>query len=141
MGAEAIAAVVVMIALLWLIVQPMVLPSTASEQLYDPPDMEETDRGRALLALREIEFDQATGKLSDEDFAELHARYTLAAVAAIEADPADRTGVAANDAIEGMIAARVATITDGATRFCEQCGGRHLADAAFCATCGAPARR
>lgn len=137
MNAEAIAAVVVMIALLWLIVQPIVLPGSSIEQAADPPDLEETDRGRALLALREIEFDQATGKLSDEDFAELHARYTRAAVQAIEAEPA---GAAASDAIEGMIAARVATITDGATRFCERCGGRQLADAAFCATCGAPAR-
>ncbi|MBA2292357.1 MAG: zinc ribbon domain-containing protein [Gemmatimonadales bacterium] len=138
MGAEAIAAVLVMIALLWLIVQPMVLPGNTSEQPDDPPDMEETDRGRALLALREIEFDQATGKLSDDDFAELHARYTKAAVTAIEADPA---GVTASDAIEGMIAARVATISDGANGFCEQCGARLPADAAFCAMCGAPARR
>lgn len=141
MGSEAVAAVVVMIALLWLIVQPMVLPGDATELPDDPPDAEETARGRALLALREIEFDQATGKLSDEDFAELHARYTLAAVEAIEADPADRAGAAANDAIEGMIAARVATIIDGATRYCAQCGGGLPADAAFCSACGAPARR
>ncbi len=138
MNAEAIAATVVMFALLWLIVQPMVLPGGSTELPDDPPDVEETDRGRALLALREIEFDQATGKLSDDDFAELHARYTRAAVQAIEAEP---SAVASSDAIEGMIAARVAAITDGATRFCAQCGGRHVADAAFCATCGAPARR
>lgn len=138
MGAEAIAAVLVMIALLWLIVQPMVLPGNTTEQPDDPPDMEETDRGRALLALREIEFDQATGKLSDDDFAELHARYTKAAVRAIEAEP---TGVTASDAIEAMIAARVASISDGATGFCERCGARLPAGAAFCALCGAPARR
>lgn len=138
MHAEAIAAAAVMIALLWMIVQPMVLPGRSTELPDDPPDVEETDRGRALLALREIEFDQATGKLSDDDFAELHARYTRAAVQAIEAAP---EAVASSDAIEGMIAARVAAITDGATRFCAQCGGRHVTDAKFCAMCGAPARR
>ncbi|MEO5826027.1 MAG: hypothetical protein ABIR59_09080 [Gemmatimonadales bacterium] len=136
-SAEAVAAVVVMIALLWLIVQPILLPGSGNDQNDDPPDVEETDRGRALLALREIEFDQATGKLSDDDFAELHARYTRAAVQAIEAEP---TGVAVSDAIEGMIAARVAIITDGPTAYCDQCGGRQVANAAFCATCGAPAR-
>ncbi len=138
MGTEAIAAVVVMAALLWLIVQPMVLPGNAVPLPDDPPDMEETDRGRALLALREIEFDQATGKLSDDDFALLHARYSAAALRAMDAEP---VAAADGDAIEGLIAQRVAAITAGGARFCEQCGGRHVADAVFCATCGAPARR
>ena len=35
----------------------------------EPEDLEETPKGIALAALREIEFDRATGKLSDEDYA------------------------------------------------------------------------
>ena len=37
----------------------------------------------AVAALREIEFDRATGKLSDADYADLKARYTKEAVAAM----------------------------------------------------------
>ena len=39
----------------------------------------------AVVALREIEFDRATGKLSDTDYAELKSRYTERALAAMRA--------------------------------------------------------
>ena len=39
----------------------------------------------AIVALREIEFDRATGKLSDADYAELKARYTERALDAMRA--------------------------------------------------------
>ena len=42
------------------------------------PAPEATDG--AVAALREIEFDRETGKLSDSDYAELKARYTRAAL-------------------------------------------------------------
>jgi cytochrome c-type biogenesis protein CcmI len=40
----------------------------------------------AVQALREIEFDRETGKLSDSDYAALKARYTREAVAALRAE-------------------------------------------------------
>ena len=46
----------------------------------------------AVVALREIEFDRATGKLSDADYAELKTRYTRAA---LERCGADALGAAA----------------------------------------------
>jgi hypothetical protein len=134
MFAEAIAAAVVGLALLWLVIQPMVLPAPEAIIDDEPLDAEETPRGRALLALKEIEFDRATGKLSDEDFAALHSRYSAIAVQALEmAGPAPADG---SDAIEAMIATRAAALGDGDPRFCTQCGSALVADAIFCQQCG-----
>ena len=41
-----------------------------------------------MVALREIEFDRETGKLSDADYSELKARYTEAAVLAMRQEDA-----------------------------------------------------
>ena len=40
----------------------------------------------ALRALKEIEFDRATGKLSDSDYEQLKAKYTAEAVAAMRGE-------------------------------------------------------
>jgi ribosomal protein L40E len=125
---EAIASGVVGVALLWLVLQPMVLPVPAPAELRDIPDPEETPRGQALLALKEIEFDRATGKLSDEDYATLHARYTTAALATLANEPS------ASDRVEALIADRVASHTG--KRFCAECGAPLPAGAKFCAQCG-----
>ena len=84
-----------------------------------------------LAALREVEFDRATGKLSDADYAFLKARYTKDAVAALRADDASSAG----SDIETMIAARARALAGGAPA-CPTCGPRPEADAVFCSTCG-----
>lgn len=68
-------------------------------------------RESAVDALREIEFDRATGKLSDSDYAALKSSYTQRAVNAMRA---------------------------GETLICEKCGPRPEIDATFCSRCGAP---
>lgn len=65
----------------------------------------------AVDALREIEFDHATGKLSERDYAELKSSYTERAVAAMRAGESDRT-------------------------MCDLCGPRPEVDAVFCSDCG-----
>jgi len=45
----------------------------------------------AIVALREIEFDRATGKLSDTDYAELKSRY-VTGLAWLDGDAEDREG-------------------------------------------------
>ncbi len=136
---EAIAAGVVGAALLWIVLQPMLRPATAAPVPDDPLDAEETPQGRALLALKEIEFDRATGKLSDDDFGMLHRKYSALAVAALEADAAMATiPLSRSDAIEALIAVRAATTPDGGTRFCTQCGSRMVDDAVYCKDCGSP---
>ena len=81
---ESLAAGLVALGLLWLVVQPIIAPATESAPVVEPPEPEETACGRALPALNEIDFDSATGKLSDADYAELQARYERAAIATME---------------------------------------------------------
>jgi predicted nucleic acid-binding Zn ribbon protein len=106
----------------------------------DPEDPEETRKGMALAALREIEFDRATGKLSDEDYQDLKARYSARALAVLreeDASAGSAGGAAAThlDPVEAMIADRVKAMQGPATR-CPVCGPRPESDALFCSSCG-----
>ena len=64
----------------------------------------------AVDALRELEFDRQTGKISDADYGPLKARYTEQALLVMRA---------------------------GDARVCERCGPRPERDAEFCSKCGA----
>jgi hypothetical protein len=128
---EAVAAALLGLGIIWLVLQPLLRPSAPRAAIYVPPDPEETRRGVALAALKELEFDRATGKLSDTDYAFLNARYTKEAVAALRADEAASAG----SDIEAMIAARARALAGGAPA-CPTCGPRPEADAIFCSSCG-----
>jgi hypothetical protein len=80
----------------------------------------------AVVALREIEFDRATGKLSDADYDELKTRYTGRALEAIRA-----AGVPMEDAAEAAVLAYRSRL-----RSCVRCGPRPEPDAEYCSTCG-----
>lgn len=82
----------------------------------------------AVVALREIEFDRATGKLSDADYGELHARYTEQALAAMRSGASTDVG---GDAVELAVLAYRARL-----RECGTCGPRPEPDALYCSTCG-----
>ncbi len=73
----------------------------------------------AVDALREIEFDHVTGKLSDVDYAELKSSYTQSAIAAMRDGGGD--DAAANSA--PMVV-------------CGHCGPRPEPDAVYCSECG-----
>jgi hypothetical protein len=140
---EALAAGVVALGLLWLVAQPMLFPSPMLVDPIEPPDPEETPRGQALLALKEIEFDRATGKLSDADFRQLHDKYSAAAIAVLEEEPASAAVPAASDAIEALISQRVQAMAGGTAAGgvlgprCLSHGTASSSDALFCPTCGA----
>jgi Double zinc ribbon len=88
----------------------------------------------ALDALREIEFDEATGKLSPEDYATLKATYTplaLAELRARESGESTPSAAASSDAAEALIAR--AKQRGGS---CPSCGPRPESDALFCSDCG-----
>jgi len=94
-------------------------------------------RDEAVLALREIEFDRETGKLSDADYAELKARYTARALTSMRADggaPAGGAGTAGapEDLVEATVLAYRARL-----RSCARCGPRPEPDAIYCSSCGA----
>lgn len=107
---EALAAGLVGVAILWLVLEPLLTGRGAirpeGPAAWEQPDPEETAQGRALLALKEIEFDRATGKLSDSDFEQLHTRYEAQAIATM--DGCAHCGTA---------------LREGA-RYCPECGAR-----------------
>lgn len=121
---EAFLALLVGGAALSLILLPILRPTPeAAAPAWDTPELEETRKGQALLALKEIDFDLATGKLSDVDHAELKRRFTAEAVAAMRED-----GGGAGVAVAPKAGAKGIT--------CPSCGPRPEADAVFCSNCG-----
>jgi hypothetical protein len=89
---------------LWPLLVAAPVRTPADSALVAPPDY-------SVDALRELEFDQATGKISDSDYASLKARYTQKALVAMRA---------------------------GDKLVCDRCGPRPELDAVFCSSCGAP---
>ncbi len=135
MAGEALAAALVGVVALWLVLQPLIRPRSSPVLPFEPLDPEETPRGVALAALKEIEFDRETGKLSDDDYELLKAKYTVAAVEALRAEEA---GLASND-IEALISAKVRSLRSATATTrpgCDSCGPRPEPDALFCSTCG-----
>ena len=106
-------------------------PSTPPRAPGREPSAAPTER--AVAALREIEFDHATGKLSESDYAELKATYTARAIAAMRADDAATSAAPApsDDAIEAKILAYRMRRSS-----CPSCGPRPEVDAIYCSSCG-----
>ncbi|HEY7026051.1 MAG TPA: zinc ribbon domain-containing protein [Gemmatimonadales bacterium] len=136
MTLEVIAAILVGLAVLAVVLDPLLRNAARRAQpAIEPEDLEETPKGIALAALREIEFDRATGKLSDEDYSALKAKYSEEALALLRAEENAQAAEAAPDKIEAMVEARVRALRGGPTS-CPRCGPRPEADAIFCSNCG-----
>ena len=107
----------------------------------------------AIDALREIEFDRATGKLSDEDYTSLKAAYTRSALVELRSRqageaPGDALTRAARDAApaaapnagemeEPVDPAEAAVLRyRSVRRSCDTCGPRPEPDPVFCSSCG-----
>ena len=140
MLAEALAAVLVALAILWLLFAPLLGASSPEPAWEEPEDPDETPRGVALIALKDLELDRATGKLSDEDYEMLKARYAGEAIAALrteEARPAARSAVD----VEALVAGRRRVVEGvearGRALSCPRCGPRPEPDARCCSGCGA----
>ena len=84
----------------------------------------------AIVALREIEFDRATGKLSEPDYNELKAQYSSRALDELRAAEG---GVPKPDV--DPVEARVRAYRQ-ARKECKTCGLRPEPDAVYCSTCG-----
>lgn len=138
---EIVAGVAVILTALALVLEPLLNPRMAIPAPpvddTDLPDIEESEspKVRALLALREIEFDKATGKLSDEDYATLKARYAAQALEAIKAEDAPATRPASDDPAEAMVRRVKQRKVEGAAA-CPVCGPRSEPGAVFCSSCG-----
>ena len=119
MIAELVAAVALGGLLLWMALSPLGTADPESDEvLFDPVD--ETPRGRALLAIRDLEFDRETGKIGEADFQALKTRLSWEAVRVLDREVPD----------PGPAAPRVPAAP------CPSCGPRPEADARFCSRCG-----
>lgn len=96
-----------------------------------PPPLqrrEPSDAERAEEALREVEFDRATGKLSPQDYEALRSAYTAEVVQAMRTEeqsaPPPDEAEALIERFRGMVAV------------CPECGERPEPAAEFCSSCG-----
>jgi len=137
MTLEVIAAILVGLAVLAVVLDPLLRNAAPPAQpVIEPEDLEETPKGIALAALREIEFDRATGKLSDEDYAALKAKYSEEALALLRAEENAQAADAGPDRVEAMVEARLRALRGAGPSACPRCGPRPEADAIFCSNCG-----
>jgi hypothetical protein len=93
----------------------------------------EREKLLALRAIKELEFDRAMGKISEEDFTEMSGRLRArAARLLIQLD----AGVGYRDRIERDLAKRLGEKAAAAARVCAKCSTANDADARFCKGCG-----
>jgi hypothetical protein len=100
------------------VTRPLDLESDSSPPAADEPE--------SIAALREIEFDHATGKLSESDYTALKSQYTAEAVTALRA----------RDATDDPVEAEIRRVR-AETRVCPVCGPRPEPAARYCSRCGA----
>jgi pyruvate/2-oxoacid:ferredoxin oxidoreductase beta subunit len=109
----------------------------------------EREKLLTLRAIKELEFDRAMNKLSDEDFREMSGRLRARAARLmkqldagadyrerIEQDLAKRLGVATGEATGAAVASTVRAPM-AATKSCASCSTANDTDARFCKACGA----
>lgn len=120
----ALLAVIALVVVLYPLFDDLSLPRRVRKAEGPTPSTE------AVQALREIEFDRETGKLSDGDYDALKTRYTREAVAAFRDE---ETGVVGplGDAAEAVILQYRRRQLG-----CSVCGPRPEPDAIYCSTCG-----
>ncbi len=107
----------------------------------DDPDDDLSPQAVALRALKEIEFDRATGKLSDADYDELHAKYQAEALAALRAEQGAGSREPRPKAAPGSPLPAPRCPVDGPRPepdavFCSACGRRLGTAPGYCARCG-----
>ena len=111
--------------------------ANADDQLTPTKAVNTSAEGTAVAALREIEFDKATGKLSDKDYDALRLTYTRDALAELRAADnlmaasAHAGGPVTDDMVEAAIRR-----AKNAKHDCTVCGPRPEPDAVFCSSCG-----
>jgi len=136
----------------YFVLRPIFRPVTPSdwevgEEGGSEGEEDQSPRAVALRALKEIEFDRATGKLSDADYDALKSQYTAVAVEALR--ETEGAGFRVPGAGHGKADTRHPTpdtavacpvhgppLQPGA-QFCGECGRRLSSAHGFCSRCGA----
>lgn len=141
--------VLVILGLLAAIAYPLIKGSSSEEdeELPQDPYLQElvSKKEAAYSALKELEFDYGTGKLSEEDYQELRDQYKAKAVSILkEIDEAE-----ARDSIESQIEQAVEELRLGTKSsrreeklapevVCSECGVINSLGDKFCSGCGEP---
>ncbi len=98
------------------------------------------EKSKLLVALKEIEFDHHTGKLSDEDFQKLDGEYRARALDVLRR--IDEFGPIGSDDVLAAVEADVRRVldarADASPRACPGCGERLAGAVRFCTSCGRP---
>ena len=138
-------------ATVWFVLQPIFRPGLASDAAAqalviddegDDPDDDFSSRAVALRALREIEFDRATGKLSDADYDALKGKYTEEALAALRAEEARVvTSTPPPFPLPRPVCPTHGPRPEPDAAFCSECGRRLGSAPAYCAHCGSSLER
>ncbi|MFQ5639381.1 MAG: hypothetical protein ACE5IR_15460 [bacterium] len=93
-------------------------------------------RDNLLSAIKEIEFDCQTGKISEEDFAEMNAKYRTEAVTVLKQIDA----LGGNNHASGKLEAELQRLRSQrkvkGVKFCSECGKSISAGDCFCSACG-----
>ena len=157
---ELVAGILLAAGAVYFVLRPIFRPEMAGNGNRETADVSEGEdpeddlspRAVALRALKEIEFDRATGKLSDADYDTLKAKYTTEAVLALRAEsrepgagsslihaaPAPRSPGPSGTPL-GLPAPSCPTHgprPESDAQFCSECGRRLAVAPGYCARCG-----
>lgn len=103
----------------------------------EDPEDDLSPQAVALRALKEIEFDKATGKLSDRDYDELKAKYTAEALAALRGDEGrERAPTRPSSPVPHASCPEHGPRPEKDVVFCSECGRRLGTAPGYCARCG-----
>ncbi len=158
---ELLAGIVLATGAVYFVLLPILRPGFAEsargegggEDEGEDPEDDLSPQTVALRALKEIEFDRATGKLSDADYDTLKAKYTAEALAALRTEAAPRGGPAPTAQRVAAVAgpprgARPAPVCpthgprpESDAAFCSECGRRLATAPGYCARCGTSLER
>ena len=129
-----VGAILLVAATVYFILHPIVKGRFASLRREDDEMTESEARRRVtLLALRDVEYDFATGKLDESDYGELKRELSAEALAALDA-ASDEGSAVDQAAIEREIAAVREGLREG--YLCGACGHRSPDASRYCANCG-----
>lgn len=149
---ELVAGILVVTGAVYFVLRPILRPEPATEEIAsdagvnegeDPAD-DFSPRAVALRALKEIEFDRATGKLSDQDYDGLKAKYTAEALMALRAESGEQGAGSRERVLQPAprsLLPAPACPTHGPrletdAQFCSECGRRLGTAPGYCARCG-----
>jgi rRNA maturation endonuclease Nob1 len=98
-------------------------------------------RDNLLAAIKEIEFDRQTGKISEEDFAEMNAQYRAEAVTVLKRIDALRGNKQVSKKLEAELQRMRSQRQGQHGKFCSECGKSVSAGDRFCSNCGNSLKR